>query len=148
MKFKLFFYCILIGCISTIDTYAQIQHLQTMKDGFLEDVRHVVVSPDDNFVYAGGKGFAIFQRDSLTGRLTQVMATDSIYPNAMGITNSGQYLMLLMGDYGIHIYERNLQTGMLTWKSKAPDVSHGYYSDIEFTNDDSPILGPMTNTQF
>ena len=129
----------ILYCTFSTFLSAQIQHLQTIEDGYLEAAQHVKVSPDDNFVYAAGdEGFAIYQRNISTGQLSEIMATDSISAEGLGITHSGKYLFMLR-HHAIYTYERDLQTGLLTWNSVRADVSNGNYANIEVTSDDATI---------
>ena len=116
--------------------FGQVQFIEKLQDGYLESVRCVDISPDNQFVYAVGEdGFTCFQRDISTGELTMIIATDTIRAEALRISNSGKFLFMARSN-ALYVYERNLQTGALTWKSQAIDASAGYYINIRLTQDD------------
>lgn len=130
-------YFTIILILFPITTFAQIQHIQTINDGALESVSQVVISPDDRFVYAVGEyGLAGYERDTLTGSLTQILAIDTIVSKILEISHNGKYLFLQNNNY-IHTYERNLQNGQITLVNSTFHIHPDSYLDIELTSDDA-----------
>lgn len=78
------------------------------------------ISPDGKFLYASNRlkadGVAIFRIDSRNGMLTKVgYQLTGIHPRNFIITPNGKYLLVACRDSNvIQVYERNVDTGLLT----------------------------------
>lgn len=78
------------------------------------------ISPDGKFLYASNRlkadGVAIFRIDSRNGMLTKAgYQLTGIHPRNFIITPNGKYLLVACRDSNvIQVYERNVDTGLLT----------------------------------
>lgn len=78
------------------------------------------ISPDGKFLYASNRlkadGIAIFRIDSRNGMLTKAgYQLTGIHPRNFIITPNGKYLLVACRDSNvIQVYERNVDTGLLT----------------------------------
>jgi 6-phosphogluconolactonase (cycloisomerase 2 family) len=96
--------------IQTIETHPQ-------ADRHAADIH---LSPDGKFLYASVRniedGLAIFEVDQQTGMLKKVgYQPTGKHPRNFNITPNGKYVLVAdMNDNKIEIFERDLQTGLLT----------------------------------
>ena len=96
--------------IQTIETHPQ-------ADRHAADIH---LSPDGKFLYASVRnkedGLAIFKVDMVTGLLEKVgYQPTGKHPRNFNITPNGKYILVAdMNDNKIEIFERDLQTGLLT----------------------------------